>query len=479
MLFSAALLFPFCIVADENENTAPKPEIPWFQIEVIIFEQSEPNRFIEENWDEHPPLPDLTQAIDFLTPEPVSENADDSPLNSLETDKTVVLEDKFASVPEKSSPLQPSHSETSNGQQLTTNIDSTLFEQSGMEQLQAGQNIVIQFEKPFVAIDREDLLLLRELEILQKNKHLRILSAVGWRQAVNGNKDAETVRILGGEDFISEYDQNGDAISTETTIIDPNKSINAEGNIDTSQFNQTTIPDHFQRSADEAPQHNPLNDEIINSESSESVTPDSAISTDNPDCQPIEAVNHEEKTDGSSISSNNLSEMDSTHNVHQQNPSSVKLLSACQSMKVAHLWELDGTVKVHVKKYLHINFDLIYRHTQQKLLEQPSSPPTELETETETETETNTALTELPLTDNLLVSDPERQSMRTITYLQDYSIQQKRRLKSKQINYFDHPLLGILLLITPYQPQVIPQSDEISKDRIPLEQKPQSSMMPE
>ena len=38
----------------------PQPETAWFQIEVILFEQTEPNRYIEELWPENPIIPKTT-----------------------------------------------------------------------------------------------------------------------------------------------------------------------------------------------------------------------------------------------------------------------------------------------------------------------------------------------------------------------------------------------------------------------------------
>ena len=36
-----------------------------------------------------------------------------------------------------------------------------------------------------------------------------------------------------------------------------------------------------------------------------------------------------------------------------------------------------------------------------------------------------------------------------MTFLRGYRIEAERRMRSKEIHYFDHPLIGVLILITP------------------------------
>ncbi len=64
---------------------------------------------------------------------------------------------------------------------------------------------------------------------------------------------------------------------------------------------------------------------------------------------------------------------------------------------------LDGLVKISVERYLHVNLDLLYQK----------------------ETEA----------------------------FKSYRIKSKRRIRSKELHYFDHPLVAVLVLVTPYKPE--------------------------
>jgi len=35
--------------------------------------------------------------------------------------------------------------------------------------------------------------------------------------------------------------------------------------------------------------------------------------------------------------------------------------------------------------------------------------------------------------------------------LQDYRLYETRRMRSKEIHYFDHPMMGIVVKVTPYE----------------------------
>jgi hypothetical protein len=82
------------------------------------------------------------------------------------------------------------------------------------------------------------------------------------------------------------------------------------------------------------------------------------------------------------------------------------------------LKQLDGTVKVVLGQYLHLYTDLVLRR---------------------------------PVTTETL--DDNQQSLRT-NALYQFSIQKHRRMRSKELHYLDHPLLGILVQITPVEEKV-------------------------
>ncbi len=87
---------------------------------------------------------------------------------------------------------------------------------------------------------------------------------------------------------------------------------------------------------------------------------------------------------------------------------------------------LDGIVKISVERYLHVNIDLLYQKETRGL------HPLVLQSDT----------------------DPFSFSMD----FKSYAIKGKRRIRSKELHYFDHPLVAVLVLVTPYE-----YKDEVEK----------------
>jgi len=85
--------------------------------------------------------------------------------------------------------------------------------------------------------------------------------------------------------------------------------------------------------------------------------------------------------------------------------------------------ELEGILRVTLARYLHLEAELSLRN---KLPETTSDNPFEV------------------LDSDKPVVDMEKQG---VIHLK----QQRRRIRSKELHYLDHPVLGILLLITPYE----------------------------
>ena len=82
--------------------------------------------------------------------------------------------------------------------------------------------------------------------------------------------------------------------------------------------------------------------------------------------------------------------------------------------------ELEGTVRVTGKRYLHVNLDL--------LLRQLTPPDLTAEAQSEDVTPTDFA-----------------------PYYHTYRMVDHRRMRSDRLHYIDHPMLGVLILATPYE----------------------------
>ncbi len=106
-------------------------------------------------------------------------------------------------------------------------------------------------------------------------------------------------------------------------------------------------------------------------------------------------------------------------------PLAPPLLGHLKGRDTAYIWtpdpktlpQLDGTVTVALNQYLHVHAELVLR----KLVDKPASSV-----------------------------DHRPKAARS---LYQYHIQQRRRMRSRQLHYFDHPLLGMLVQITPVKPK--------------------------
>ncbi len=108
------------------------------------------------------------------------------------------------------------------------------------------------------------------------------------------------------------------------------------------------------------------------------------------------------------------------------------------------LWELDGTVKFSVKQFLHIESDLIFRSLQAAT--STTTLPTAAAPSTSADANTNLTWQS--------ADAPVLQEQ-----LQFFRLTQSRRLKAKELNYFDHPLFGMLVELRPLEGRSEPDSE--------------------
>ncbi|MEJ2142476.1 MAG: CsiV family protein [Gammaproteobacteria bacterium] len=90
---------------------------------------------------------------------------------------------------------------------------------------------------------------------------------------------------------------------------------------------------------------------------------------------------------------------------------------------------VDGKVKVMLARYLHVDTDILYF----------AHPSTDAVTETTGEIET---------LDEQVYGDVQPVTKEPNVFLMN---QLRRRIRSKELHYLDHPVMGMLLLITPYE----------------------------
>lgn len=242
--------------------------------------------------------------------------------------------------------------------------------------------------KPFVPLGEQAMQLLNEAKSLERHPDYKLLKHVVWRQPVENYGKAPHIRIAGGTDLSADYDYQGNKLNSD--II----------------FNQNT----------------------------------------------------------------------------QQS----------DTQQTENIWvpELDGNIKIYIKKYIHLSANLFLRRPGQQEItardlstyqidklaplwgnQLPSSQTSEKPLQGQQtfqqqntmgeinlfnqQQTTNQNLKNQPLTDNQFswqIDDNFLQNEVEKIYIErlfNYALTQSRRLKSGELNYFDHPLFGLLVMIRP------------------------------
>ncbi|RKF19542.1 hypothetical protein DBZ36_03490 [Alginatibacterium sediminis] len=101
-------------------------------------------------------------------------------------------------------------------------------------------------------------------------------------------------------------------------------------------------------------------------------------------------------------------------------------------------WEIDGSIRVYLQHYLYIEAQMLLKQevTKQIELEPVLSEATNTSIDSD---ESNVVVGEF--TD--IIETPTQ----TVSVLESYKFDQKRRVKSDEVHYFDHPLMGLVIQI--------------------------------
>ena len=103
---------------------------------------------------------------------------------------------------------------------------------------------------------------------------------------------------------------------------------------------------------------------------------------------------------------------------------------------------LDGTVKVILSRYLHLETDLVYRMEADDSMMQRGERPDPAVINLSTSVRPDRVRSR---DGNLLDSDSSAQNSRYLEFV----VNNSRRMRSKELHYLDHPILGVIALITP------------------------------
>lgn len=305
-------------------------ETAWYDIELVVFENTDPAAGLTETWPDDPGFPELEGAKELIPPgaEPVAAPDLETPGAELPA-----LHGLDAADTPDSTALAPEQSPTAH------------------EELQPAVDAMppLDLWVPFLLRPASDLKLSDAVRRLNRSGRFRVITHAAWRQALSRGGPTAPVHIH-----------------------------NMLGDIET-----------YQRLSQSALEHGlPLAPNVATFE----MTPPATVS---------------ESSDGSVVA-----EIEAATTGAFPTP-----------VQRPIEFPLDGTVTIRLARYLHIDADLIWHRMEQAREDAQPGPPIEI------------TMDGSPIT-------PE-------VRMRGYRLNESRRMRSKELHYLDHPVYGVLALITP------------------------------
>ncbi len=427
-LFSKKISIIFlCFIQTTLYGIEPR----WFEIEVIVFEQSNESRLDSEKWQQQLSLPDVSNSKDFLTPEPSSVNL-----------QQFCLQGKMRPV----LGMVPVNEIKEPDEIIENRIPSDQLPETThavLQPLQESNTITEIIEKPFIILDKELNQLNKLRNQLARSRGYRPLLHISWRQPVENKKNSQPIRLFSGKNYSDTFNPDGDArveiASIGSFLTEENKPIDPFSINNQTNYNKQNSP--------------------IDAEPSK-VSP---FSNNSSSLLPF----------GNSVL---LTTEDYRRSTREQ-------ISLCQTLYQEQLtnshqdvWQLDGNIRIYVQRYLHLETDLILRIPGEEALQlgaietslaadrlldslqtenlasgnsQPATTSDDHLTANTLPAEATNTTFGWKLADDFL-SDDQSQSIVIQQVLNKYPMLQNRRIRSNEIHYIDHPLFGLLIQIRPY-----------------------------
>ncbi|MDQ7049335.1 MAG: CsiV family protein [Enterobacterales bacterium] len=415
-----ATLSQFSIAAESNDTG--QPEAPrWFEVEVILFKLTSDAGLTNESWDKEVQLEMPQQLIDFLQPYEIPEDnvlqpqqQDNSQQSGNDENQTQVLINPMDTAIEGSS---------NNSSQ-----NPLLTDANNPEQAQGFEEI------PFQPLDESRFQLNKEAQSIEKNSRYHLVTHVAWRQPVFSRSQSQPVRLAGGIDYHDTFDYEGSK-KIESIAIEPRIFEDGLNQSESAMANEESM-------LQESDQYNEI------------------------------TLDQETQTD----------------------PPSTELADDHRQIALPWVPEIDGSAKVYIQRnYLHFDTKLYYRRPDKEEVDiislnsgkymlqsgdysvdtelqsdnnaiegvdftEPEQPQTTIESDNTIQTTSIDSDFSWQFDDDFLNQDTEKVYTERLF---NYPLIQTRRLRSGELHYFDHPLIGILVMIRPYQTETEQQASEL------------------
>jgi|GEM_PF-4624439 len=494
--------------ADDEFDEEPR----WFEIEIIVFKSTSQNGLFEESWDSDVELTKPENLVDFLQPfEPAVKKSDENPVNeNLVNEKDLVITDSASDSTAPLPNIAKTDSDTSTSTSTSTNTSTSAdlnIANQGDSQTNNGDTLspadadssleadLVEEEQPFVLLDESLLQLTNEVKSLNRHPEYQVILHHAWRQPVLDARQAPHIRIAGGLDFSDLYEYDGtrklaklDLEAIDSTLSDfpeMDRQLTEQATRDTpidiqSQLALSTLPGESVN--DNSLNDNPLQDNSLNDDSinHDSVNKDELTANDN-----AAQANSEPEM----VPSPWVPELDGDikvylgrylhvrTNLYLRRPDKEEVeiidIDMLNNDQLTTLNDPLGSLDIGATN-LAATGDI----TEDNLLVnennfefQSENDPFAETIPRENDAQTNDNLFELSnknnisesnnslignnqsqfsweIGDNFLETESEKMY---IERLFNYPVNQSRRMRSGELHFFDHPLVGVLVMIRPYE----------------------------
>ncbi len=411
-LFVSLLLLVINGALAEQRNPAEEAETRWFEVEVILYKITSQDGLFEESWTESTRLNLPEDIIDFL--QPLQEPLESKHVDSTELDQAALVEETVDNTSPTSKPLIFSK----------TNFKIGTIDDAKPSLLTSKTTDAI-LEEPFILLADEFLQLNSEAENIAKNNNYQLLAHYSWRQPVAGKNGAPTLRLAGGFDYKETFDYSGE-LKLDTLPENHDLEMSDEnqfGKIDETEENHSLLAEPNTIGAEQ--------------ESTNSVK-------------------------------SNLQNSNSSDNLPESNES-------LDAIPLPWVPEIDGSLIVYIhRNYLHVDTDLYFRRPDKHEVDMfdltTQLPPLEQTTNFGPNQNGQSPLSSLQSGQSVFDWEYDsdflsKETKKVFTErLFNYQLKQTRRLRSNELHYFDHPLIGLLVMIRPYEVNTLNSTEDTTEN---------------
>ena len=278
---------------------------------------------------------------------------------------------------------------------LISNNNESLKQQTGIEtDVEPGSGS----EQAYILLNDQFLQLKAEALNISRNARYTLLNHFSWRQPVLNKKNATNIRIAGGHDYHELFDYSGEKKLEILTPIDDDINLTSSSELGSEGASNLEL---------QSPTDSSIEDKL------------------NPQIKPT-------TVDEQSL------------------------------IPVALPWvpEIDGSIAIYIhRNYLHVDANLVYRKPNKEQIDifDLANQLPNLDEPTQIITSLDHQEPAKALDANHFAWQYDRDFLSVETEkvyterLFNYPLEQTRRLRSTELHYFDHPLIGMLVIIRPYE----------------------------